>query len=196
MLFYFKMNKIAVLGLGKVGTLVGLLLNELFNVVGYDMSKPHYKIQYPFPCHIADISKTETIREVVEHVDAVVSALPYNLNRRIATIAHQKGIHYFDLTEDVSTMHHIKTLGENASSVLAPQCGLAPGLIGIIGGYLASKFDKLRDIELRVGALPRYPNGQLSYSFTWSSAGVLNEYLNDAEAIQNGARKILPRRVL
>lgn len=186
------MNKIAVLGLGKVGTLVGLLLNELFNVVGYDMSKPHYKIQYPFPCHIADISKTETIREVVEHVDAVVSALPYYLNRRIATIAHQKGIHYFDLTEDVSTMHHIKTLGENASSVLAPQCGLAPGLIGIIGGYLASKFDKLRDIELRVGALPRYPNGQLSYSFTWSPAGVLNEYLNDAEAIQNGARKLLP----
>jgi saccharopine dehydrogenase-like NADP-dependent oxidoreductase len=89
-------------------------------------------------------------------------------------------------------MHHIKTLGENASSVLAPQCGLAPGLIGIIGGHLASKFDKLRDIELRVGALPRYPNGQLSYSFTWSPAGVLNEYLNDAEAIQNGARKILP----
>jgi hypothetical protein len=53
MLFYFKMNKIAVLGLGKAGTLVGLLLNELFNVVGYDMSKQHYKIQYPFPCHIA-----------------------------------------------------------------------------------------------------------------------------------------------
>ena len=147
------MNKIAVLGLGKVGTLVGLLLNELFNVVGYDMSKPHYKIQYPFPCHIADISKTKTIREVVEHVDVVVSALPYYLNLRIATIAHQKGIHYFDLTEDISTMHQIKSLGKNASSVLAPQCGLAPGLIGIIGGYLASKFDKLRDIELRVGAL-------------------------------------------
>ena len=43
-----------------------------------------------------------------------------------------------------------------------------------------------------MGALPRYPNGQLSYSFTWSPTGVLNEYLNDAEAIQNGARKILP----
>jgi len=119
------------------------------------------------------ISKTKTIREVVEHVDAVVSALPYYLTRRIATIAHQKVKHYFDLTEDVSTMHHIKLLGKNASSVLAPQCGLAPGLIGIIGGYLASKFDKLRDIELRVGALPRYPNGQLSYSFTWSPPGFL-----------------------
>ena len=56
---------------------------------------------------------------------------------------------------------------------MAPQCGLAPGLIGIIGNNIAMKFDRLRDIELRVGALPRYPNGQLAYSFTWSPHGVL-----------------------
>ena len=64
-------------------------------------------------------------------------------------------------------------------AVLAPQCGLAPGFIGIVGADLAQKFSRLRDIELRVGALPAYPNGQLGYSFTWSPAGVINEYLND-----------------
>ena len=73
---------------------------------------------------------------------------------------------------------------------MAPQCGLAPGLIGIIGNNLASEFDKLRDIELRVGALPRYPNGQLAYSFTWSPEGVINEYINDAQVIQNGVKKL------
>ena len=36
------------------------------------------------------------------------------------------------------------------------------------------------------------PNGLLAYSFTWSPAGVINEYINDAEAIQNGVRKITP----
>ena len=75
---------------------------------------------------------------------------------------------------------------------MAPQCGLAPGLIGIIGNDLALKFDELRDIELRVGALPRYPNGQLAYSFTWSPFGVINEYINDAEVIQNGVKKTVP----
>ena len=50
----------------------------------------------------------------------------------------------------------------------------------------------MRDIELRVGALPRYPNGLLAYSFTWSPAGVINEYLNDAEVIHNGVRKMVP----
>ena len=73
---------------------------------------------------------------------------------------------------------------------MAPQCGLAPGLIGIIGNNIAMKFDRLRDIELRVGALPRYPNGQLAYSFTWSPHGVINEYLNDAEVIQNGIKNV------
>ena len=125
-------------------------------------------------------------------MDAVISALPYYFNTHIAEIAHRKGIHYFDLTEDVNTMRHIETLSEHSVSVLAPQCGLAPCFIGILGGDLASQFDQLRDIELRVGALPRYPNGQLAYSFTWSPTGVIIEYLNDAEAIHNGERKNVP----
>ena len=77
-------------------------------------------------------------------------------------------MHYFDLTEDVETTNYIRKLAETSKGVMAPQCGLAPGLIGIIGAHLTKSFTKLRDIELRVGALPKYPNGLLAYSFTWS----------------------------
>jgi saccharopine dehydrogenase-like NADP-dependent oxidoreductase len=101
-------------------------------------------------------------------------------------------MNYFDLTEDIETTNYIKELSKNTTKVMAPQCGLAPGLIGIIGNNLACEFDKLRDIELRVGALPRYPNGQLAYSFTWSPEGVINEYINDAQVIQNGVKKMVP----
>jgi len=186
------MNKIIVLGLGKVGTLVGVLLSKSFQVTGYDIQEPHYDFELPFEVKKADISDVDTIHGILDTADAVVSALPYYLNRHVAEIAHRKGVHYFDLTEDVSTTQHIQSLGETAVGVLAPQCGLAPGFIGIIGGDLAQQFDEIRDIELRVGALPRYPNGQMAYSFTWSPTGVLNEYLNDAEAIHNGQRKMVP----
>lgn len=186
------MNKIVVLGLGKVGTLVGVLLSKSFEVEGYDLQQPHYDFILPFPVHQADISNVDTIHQVLDKADGVVSALPYYLNRHVAEIAHRKGIHYFDLTEDVSTTKHIEAMGTSAVGVLAPQCGLAPGFIGIVGGDLAKQFDEIRDIELRVGALPRYPNGQMAYSFTWSPTGVLNEYLNDAEAIHNGKRKMVP----
>jgi len=186
------MKKILVLGLGKVGSLVGVLLNKKFEVTGVDRQKPHYDFELPFPVLEEDVTSDQFLKKVLPTYDAVVSALPFFLNKPIAEVAHKNGMHYFDLTEDVETTNFIRELSRTSTSVMAPQCGLAPGLIGIVGANLANEFDKLRDIELRVGALPRYPNGLLAYSFTWSPAGVINEYINDAEAIHNGERKMVP----
>jgi saccharopine dehydrogenase-like NADP-dependent oxidoreductase len=183
------MENILVVGLGKVGTLVATLLSQKFNVTGIDVNSPAYNYKMPFEVQKVDISNQNDLEKVLENKAAVVSALPYYLNLALATRCIEKKIHYFDLTEDVPTTQKLRDLAVNSQSVVAPQCGLAPGLIGIVGADLAKKFTKIRDIELRVGALPRYPNGLLGYSFTWSPAGVINEYLNDAEVIQNGERK-------
>jgi saccharopine dehydrogenase-like NADP-dependent oxidoreductase len=186
------MKNILVLGMGKVGSLVGVLLSKNFTVRAIDNQLPHYDYKLPFTCIQGDVTDIDFIKKEMKEQDAVVSCLPYFLNKPIAQIAFDLGIHYFDLTEDVPTTKFIQTLSEKATSVFAPQCGLAPGLIGIIGKHLTLSFDDLRDIELRVGALPRYPNGQMAYSFTWSPHGVINEYLNDAEAIHNGQKKWVP----
>ena len=186
------MKKVAVLGLGKVGTLVAVLLSKRFEVVGVDKQDPHYTMDHPFSVQKGDVTSESFLTELFQNTDAVVSALPYYLNQKVAKIANQSGVHYFDLTEDVETTQYIRNLAKDANVVMAPQCGLAPGFIGIVGADIASRFSKLRDIELRVGALPRYPNGLLAYSFTWSPAGVINEYLNDAEVIHNGVRKMVP----
>jgi saccharopine dehydrogenase-like NADP-dependent oxidoreductase len=176
--------------MGKVGTLVGILLNKRFAVTGFDKNIPTESTG--FDCIQGDIQDQSLLGKTIPQFDAVVSCMPYNLNLSIARIAHAHGIHYFDLTEDVPTTEAIMQMSLTATAVMAPQCGLAPGLIGIIGANLAHRFTKLRDIELRVGALPRYPNGLLAYSFTWSPAGVINEYINDAEVIHNGTRKMVP----
>lgn len=185
------MKKIAVLGMGKVGSLVGVLLHANFQVTGVDAKKPHYNYPLPFPIVEGDLANLAYLEEIVKENDAVVSCLPFFLNKSIAKCCCENNKHYFDLTEDVPTTDYIRELSKTANCVLAPQCGLAPGLIGIVGANLASQFTQLRDIELRVGALPKYPNGLLAYSFTWSPAGVINEYINDAEAIHNGERKMV-----
>jgi saccharopine dehydrogenase-like NADP-dependent oxidoreductase len=186
------MKKIAVLGLGKVGTLVATLLAERFEVTGFDKQPPHYDYKHPFAVQTIDLSDQASVTADLGGFDALVSALPYFLNKPLAQFAHDKGLHYFDLTEDVPTTAFIRELSKTATSAMVPQCGLAPGFIGIMGYDLTKSFTKVRDVELRVGALPRYPNGLLAYSFTWSSYGVLNEYLNDAEVIHNGVRKMVP----
>jgi len=186
------MENALLLGMGKVGSLVGLLLNENFKVKAVDVNLSHYVYNFPFEILKADVTDENWIKEEIKKHDAVVSALPYFLNKSVAQIAHDEEVHYFDLTEDVTTTKFIQGLEKTSKKILAPQCGLAPGFIGIVGKDLCASFERLRDIELRVGALPRYPNGQLAYSFTWSPHGVINEYLNDAEAIHNGKRKWVP----
>ncbi len=184
------MKNVAVVGLGKVGSLVGTLLSDRFVVSGFDQNKPATDV--PFEVTLGSIKDISQLETFLATQDAVVSCLPYNLNLPVAQAAHKLGIHYFDLTEDVATTAAIREMAKTSKGVMAPQCGLAPGFIGIVGADLYSRFTKLRDVELRVGALPRFPNGLMGYSFTWSPAGVINEYINDAEVIHNGERKMVP----
>ena len=185
------MHHLLLIGLGKVGSLVGVLLSQRFRVTGFDQAPPGQEL--PFPVVTGAVSDESLIEKLLSEADGVVSCLPYSLNLPVARLAHRLGKHYFDLTEDVPTTSAIREMAAGGSrAVLAPQCGLAPGFIGIVGADLAKRFTRLRDIELRVGALPAHPNGLLGYSFTWSPAGVINEYLNDCEVIHNGQRKWVP----
>lgn len=182
-----KLESILVLGLGKVGTQVGILLDKTgFEVLGADL---HPKAGLPFETKTLDVADITQVTEMMQAHDAVVSCLPYNFNLEIATRACRHGIHYFDLTEDVPTTKEIIKLSQSANSILAPQCGLAPGFIGIVGASLVGNFERIRSLKLRVGALPQHPTGLLGYAFNWSPEGVVNEYLNDCEVIENGVHK-------
>ncbi len=69
-----------------------------------------------------------------------------------------------------------------------PQCGLAPGFIGIVAHHLSKRFDVLHEIKMRVGALPAFPTNALKYNLTWSVDGLINEYCHPCDAIRDGER--------
>jgi saccharopine dehydrogenase (NAD+, L-lysine-forming) len=180
-------RSVAVLGLGKVGHLTAELLCDCaFDVTGFDV---RVIPEAPFPTRVVDLREAMAIENALKDHEAVLSCLPYGLNKRVASTAHALGIHYFDLSEDMSTTKHIRELAKTSMGVMAPQCGLAPGFAGIAGARLAEQFDRVRSIRLRVGALPQHPTGLLGYAFNWSPEGVINEYLNDCDVISEGVRK-------
>jgi saccharopine dehydrogenase-like NADP-dependent oxidoreductase len=149
-------SKIAVLGLGKVGHLAAEMLKESgFDVTGID----NREIDTTFNTRVADLTNTDQLHNILSGHDAVLSCLPYHLNIAVSSTSHALGQHYFDLTEDVPTTKHIRKLAETSKGLMAPQCGLAPGFVGIVAADLANKFDKVRSIKLRVGALPQNPTG-------------------------------------
>ena len=183
-----RINNIAVLGLGAVGELAATLLHDTgFTVTGVDTQFPDRKL--PFATAKASASERDELAAVLKGQDAVLSCLPYHLNMDVARLACELGLYYFDLTEDVPTKELILELSETSDKLMAPQCGLAPGFVGIVGAHLAERFEEIRSIKLRVGALPQHPTGLLAYSFNWSPEGVVNEYLNDCEVIEDGEQK-------
>lgn len=120
-------NGIAVLGLGKVGELAATILADSgFDVTGYDLRLP--TVGLPYKILKYDFNSQGDLKSLLSSVDAVLSCLPYHLNVNIASAAHELGIHYFDLTEDVPTTRAIIEMSKTSIGLMAPQCGLAPGV--------------------------------------------------------------------
>ena len=92
-----SMKKILVLGLGKVGTLVAILLSDKYKVTGIDAKDPHYDYELPFDVVKGDVTSEDFLKKQLGDHDAVVSSLPYFLNKEVARLAHQASVHYLIL---------------------------------------------------------------------------------------------------
>jgi saccharopine dehydrogenase-like NADP-dependent oxidoreductase len=189
--------KVALLGAGHIGQTIARLLAASgdYRVTVVDCSAAALKrTEGPGVTPLAiDTEDRDALLAAVRGHDTVVNALPYHLATRTAALAREAGCHYFDLTEDVAATREIKHLAQGARTAFMPQCGLAPGFIGIVAHHLSKSFDTLHDIKMRVGALPAFPTNALKYNLTWSVDGLINEYCHPCEAIRDGANiDVLP----
>jgi saccharopine dehydrogenase-like NADP-dependent oxidoreductase len=182
--------KIALLGAGHIGhTISHLLVNSGdYTVTVADQSQASLDKLGALKVNrvLIDTEKAGGIEAVIKGHDAVINALPYHLAVKVATAAKTVGCHYFDLTEDVAATKAIMALAKDAPNAFMPQCGLAPGFIGIVAHHLAQQFDSIDEIKMRVGALPAFPTNALKYNLTWSVDGLINEYCHPCEAIHGG----------
>lgn len=187
-------HAITILGVGHIGFAMALLLQQAGDYDILVADRDPARLAEVAALGVATRLATDDagLQAAIDGRFAVLNALPFHRAVPVATLCAAAGVHYFDLTEDVASTQAIRALAANARSVLMPQCGLAPGFIGIVGNDLARRFDTLHTLRMRVGALPRYPQGALRYNLTWSTEGLINEYCNPCEAIVDGARTTVP----
>jgi saccharopine dehydrogenase-like NADP-dependent oxidoreductase len=186
---------IAVLGAGQIGAVIaGMLAEQGHRVTLADSSQAQLALSagQAFATEALDVANLAALRAFLTNQDIVVSACPYFLNKGVAQVAVETGAHYFDLTEDVATTNYIKEFGKTAEVALVPQCGLAPGFICVLGADMATRFDAVKTIKMRVGALPLCPTNVLRYNVTWSVDGLINEYCNPCEIIFGGESILVP----
>lgn len=183
-------SKTVVIGAGNIGTMIANMLPEDdydITVVDTNALALAQKRLDKIRVVALDITDTDVLANLLEDQTYVINAGPFFLNNDVAHAAAKTDTNYFDLTEDVEQTDLIREMAKySTKSVFVPQCGLAPGFISIMANHLAKKFDIVEDIKMRVGALPMYPSNELKYNMTWSTDGLVNEYLHPCDAIQDG----------
>jgi len=191
------MKHIVVIGAGKIGSTIVRMLAASgdYRVTVADQSEvalAAIDAHAAVTTAVVDITDAAALRSLLTGKFAVLSAAPYHLTVAIAEAAAATGVHYLDLTEDVASTRAVKRIAADAKTAFIPQCGLAPGFISIVAHDLARRFDTLDTVRMRVGALPQYPANALNYNLTWSTDGVINEYIEPCEAIVEGRLSEVP----
>jgi len=191
------MEQVLVVGAGKIGGAIASMLADTgdYTVVVADRSSEQLAnigLHPAISTAALDITNDADLRAALNGKFAVLSAAPFHLTGKIAEAALRTQVHYLDLTEDVASTRKIEALAQNADRAFIPQCGLAPGFISIVASDLASRFDSLDSVRMRVGALPQYPSNALNYNLTWSTDGLINEYIEPCDAIVEGKRVSVP----
>jgi saccharopine dehydrogenase-like NADP-dependent oxidoreductase len=180
-------------GAGKIGEAIVTLLDETgdYDLTIIDQSPERLQLfrARGLRTRICVLDGAAELVPLLAQQQVVISACPYHLTPLVAAAAKEAGVHYFDLTEDVASTRAVKRLAEGASTAFVPQCGLAPGFISIAANSAARNFESLRDLRMRVGALPIYPSNALKYNLTWSTDGLINEYCNPCDAIVDGTQR-------
>jgi len=198
------MHTVLIMGAGQIGSLIACLLADSGRYTVHLADKAiktsrlcQKPFQQPDSIHFAQLdsdSPEEINAYVNQHkINALVASLPYDKSAPMMQLAVDLKLHYFDLTEDTSAAELAQKLGATCKTVLASQCGLAPGFISIITHSLARHFDPIESVKMRVGALPENVSNALQYSLAWSVEGLINEYGNLCDTLIRGQHaRVLP----
>ena len=188
-----KRKKVAVVGAGKIGELIVAHLSQRYDVSVYDQDLKRAKATAGKTAQAArvDARQEKSLIKLLKGKSLVINSCPHFMNLPIARAAYKAGTSYIDLSEDVKTGDEIKKMAKRTDGYFVPRCGVAPGFIQIIASHMMKPYDHVERASLRVGALPENPTNSLKYNLTWSTDGLINEYGNPCEAVENGQLKML-----
>lgn len=143
------------------------------------------------PWQRIDVKDAGALTQAMANTDSVVSAVPYLFGNGLAVHAINNGCHYFDFGGNPTIVKQQLTLHNEAAAAnvaIVPDCGLAPGLANVLAAGLIEKAptDDIDDVQIRVGVLPQEPTGALGYQLAFYAGGLINEYAEPCEVIQDG----------
>jgi lysine 6-dehydrogenase len=136
-----------------------------------------------------DVRDDAAVLAAMTGVDAVMSAIPYYFNLRLAELAVAAGVHFTDLGGNTNIVLQQKALDSAAKAKgvsIVPDTGLAPGMVNVIAQHGIDQFDTVDSVRLFVGGLPQHPEPPLNYQIVYSIEGVVDYYNTPSLVLRDG----------
>lgn len=181
-------KKITVLGCGLIGKAIAVDLCREYDVTSIDLDLNRLKEienEHSIKAIHADLSKKEIVQDGIKDSDLVICAVPGFMGYETLKPIIEAGKNVVDISffaEDPFTLDQIAK-DKNITAVV--DCGVAPGLSGIVLGY-HNKRIKIDSFECYVGGLPLEPQMPFQYKAPFSPIDVIEEYLRPARMVEDG----------
>lgn len=191
------MAKILVLGAGRQGTAAAFdLLRDGHTITLLDrdsdiINQAIERLEFSgSDIGVVDLNDPDSLIPWFERADAAVFAADYSLNVDLTRLAIANHCHTIDFGGNHDIVHEQHELDDDAKAAgvaIMPDCGLTPGLAGIlVAGGLKTVGGRAKRAAIRVGGLPLEPKPPLNYALVFSVRGLTNEYIEPSVVMENG----------
>lgn len=140
----------------------------------------------PLSYNVANLADTGVLRKVIEDADAVVSAVPGHLGYRTLETVLGAGKPCVDIAFFPEDALQLDGLAKQRGLQAVVDCGVMPGLGGMLGLDLARHFDTPLSLRILVGGLPVERRWPFEYKAPFSPSDVIEEYVRPARLKHNG----------
>ncbi len=189
--------KVMLLGAGRVGRAIALdLTNEpRFRVTVVDRRMEALRAlqdETGVDVICADIQDLSSIPKLVANADLVVGALPGFMGYRTLEAIIRAGKDVVDISFFPEDPWRLDALAREQGVTAVVDCGVAPGLSNILGGYAASQLDRVEQYICYVGGLPEVRKWPYEYKAVFSPTDVIEEYTRPARVVEHGRMVFKP----
>lgn len=191
------LKRLAVLGGGMVGGFMARRLAQAgsFDVLLCDRDSRALARAAAVPAlktRQTDLSDPNLVRQVVSEVDLVLGAAPGRLGFRVVEAVLDAGKNIVDISFFPEDAFELDALARRRGVTAVVDCGVMPGLGGMLGLHLAAQLDRADRLTILVGGLPVERRWPLEYMAPFSPSDVIEEYTRPARMRKNGALVVRP----
>ena len=187
-------QKVVVLGAGRVGTVIAADLSWEFEVTSVDMDRHALEMlstRWPVITQVADLSHPESMRDILQDADLVISAVPGRIGFNTLKTVIDCGKSVVDISFFPEDAFALDKFAVRRGITAVVDCGVAPGIPDFLAGFFAQQM-KIRNFEFVVGGLHFGRTEPHRYLPTFSPSDVWEEYTRPARYVRNGTVVTMP----